>query len=72
MKRVLKQHLPQKICPSCNRPFHWRKKWGKDWENVKYCSQRCKRAAHSSSGQLAVATAVPANLCAAGSVEDEF
>ncbi|MTA17219.1 MAG: DUF2256 domain-containing protein [Actinobacteria bacterium] len=22
--------------------FEWRKKWARDWENVKYCSERCK------------------------------
>ena len=42
MKRVLKQHLPQKTCLSCKRPFHWRKKWERDWESVKYCSKKCK------------------------------
>ncbi|MAD18190.1 MAG: hypothetical protein CL579_19335 [Alteromonadaceae bacterium] len=36
-----KTHLPSKICPVCQRPFSWRKKWQKDWENVKYCSKRC-------------------------------
>ncbi|MFN5318450.1 MAG: DUF2256 domain-containing protein [Bacteroidia bacterium] len=36
-----KQHLPQKICLRCNRPFSWRKKWERDWENVKYCSRKC-------------------------------
>ena len=35
--------LPIKICPNCDRPFSWRKKWERDWENVKYCSERCKR-----------------------------
>ena len=40
MKKV---HLPQKICVVCDRPFTWRKKWKKNWENVKYCSERCKR-----------------------------
>ena len=38
-----KRNLPQKVCPVCNRPFTWRKKWEDDWENVKYCSQRCRR-----------------------------
>ncbi|WP_226596676.1 DUF2256 domain-containing protein [Marinobacter nauticus] len=38
-----KPHLPEKICPACNRPFTWRKKWAKDWEQVKYCSERCQR-----------------------------
>ena len=42
MKRVLKQHLPQKTCLSCKRSFHWRKKWERDWESVKYCSKKCK------------------------------
>jgi hypothetical protein len=37
-----KSDLPQKICPSCARPFAWRKKWQRDWETVKYCSDRCR------------------------------
>ena len=37
------QNLPTKVCPVCNREFEWRKKWEDDWENVKYCSQRCRR-----------------------------
>ncbi|MDY7025215.1 MAG: DUF2256 domain-containing protein [Pseudomonadota bacterium] len=36
-----KTHLPTKQCPVCKRPFSWRKKWARDWENVKYCSKRC-------------------------------
>jgi hypothetical protein len=35
--------LPTKTCPVCNREFEWRKKWEDDWENVKYCSERCRR-----------------------------
>ena len=38
-----KQHLPEKICPVCKRPFSWRKKWERDWESVRYCSERCRR-----------------------------
>ncbi|MEO1269890.1 MAG: DUF2256 domain-containing protein [Myxococcota bacterium] len=38
-----KQHLPEKICVVCGRPFTWRKKWDKVWDEVKYCSQRCRR-----------------------------
>ncbi|MFM8753701.1 MAG: DUF2256 domain-containing protein, partial [Phenylobacterium sp.] len=26
------------------RPFAWRKKWEKVWDEVKYCSERCRRA----------------------------
>ncbi|WP_113925463.1 DUF2256 domain-containing protein [Cognataquiflexum aquatile] len=36
-----KSELPTKTCPVCNRPFAWRKKWEKNWENVKYCSKKC-------------------------------
>jgi len=39
-----KVNLPQKICPVCQRPFTWRKKWEKDWEQVTYCSERCRRS----------------------------
>ncbi len=38
-----KQYLPQKICVVCERPFSWRKKWEKNWEHVKYCSEQCRR-----------------------------
>ena len=38
-----KVNLPQKICPVCQRPFSWRKKWEKDWEQVVYCSEKCRR-----------------------------
>jgi hypothetical protein len=44
MKMVKKSDLPSKICPVCKRPFQWRKKWAKDWEEVKYCSERCKKS----------------------------
>jgi hypothetical protein len=42
MKGVKKQNLPEKICLHCGRPFTWRKKWAKDWENVRYCSDACR------------------------------
>ncbi|WLD58173.1 DUF2256 domain-containing protein [Salinispirillum sp. LH 10-3-1] len=38
-----KADLPTKECPVCLRPFTWRKKWAKDWINVRYCSERCRR-----------------------------
>nr|WP_315856134.1 MULTISPECIES: DUF2256 domain-containing protein [unclassified Synechococcus] len=34
---------PTKICPVCQRPFQWRKKWKDVWEEVRYCSERCRR-----------------------------
>ncbi|MEM6336650.1 MAG: DUF2256 domain-containing protein, partial [Bacteroidota bacterium] len=32
-----------KVCPVCDRPFTWRKKWERDWDHVIYCSERCRR-----------------------------
>lgn len=37
-----KADLPQKICATCGRPFTWRKAWAKVWEEVRYCSDRCR------------------------------
>jgi hypothetical protein len=45
-----KPHLPQKVCLHCGRPFAWRKKWARDWADVKYCSERCKRERRSVPG----------------------
>ena len=42
MEGVKKQNLPEKICCTCERPFSWRKKWAKEWDNVKYCSKKCR------------------------------
>ncbi|MGB0574475.1 MAG: DUF2256 domain-containing protein [Hyphomicrobiales bacterium] len=39
----MNKELPQKICPICNRPFSWRKKWKLNWVEVKYCSKRCRQ-----------------------------
>ncbi len=45
--RTSKANLPEKICVSCGRPFAWRKKWARDWDQVKYCSKRCAGDARS-------------------------
>lgn len=42
MKGIRKQNLPVKICASCGRPFAWRKKWECVWQDVKFCSDRCR------------------------------
>jgi hypothetical protein len=42
MKGVKKQNLPEKICGVCKKPFAWRKKWEKVWDEVKYCSDKCR------------------------------
>ncbi len=40
-----KADLPTKVCQVCGRPFTWRKKWEKNWDEVRYCSERCRRDA---------------------------
>ncbi len=32
------------MCASCGRTITWRKKWERNWDEVRYCSQRCRRA----------------------------
>jgi hypothetical protein len=32
-----------KTCVTCGRSFSWRKKWSRDWEQVKHCSDSCRR-----------------------------
>ncbi|MFC3461496.1 DUF2256 domain-containing protein [Massilia haematophila] len=39
-----KSGLPSRVCAYCALPFTWRKKWERDWDQVKYCSERCRRA----------------------------
>lgn len=47
MRMRKKADLPEKICASCGLPFAWRKKWEKNWDEVKYCSDRCRGARNS-------------------------
>jgi hypothetical protein len=46
-KKYTKSNLPSKICVFCGRPFNWRKKWEKVWDEVKYCSDRCRGSKNS-------------------------
>ncbi|MED5306933.1 MAG: DUF2256 domain-containing protein [Bacteroidota bacterium] len=45
---MIKKRLQLKNCLVCNKPFNWRKKWKRDWDNVKYCSEKCRRNKKSS------------------------
>ena len=42
-KNMKKGNLPTKICVQCNRPMEWRKSWAKNWDEVKYCSDKCRK-----------------------------
>lgn len=46
-----KADLPQKICASCGRPFDWRKKWERVWDEVRYCSDRCRNDRNAPKGK---------------------
>jgi hypothetical protein len=39
-----KKALPSKICVACQRTMTWRKRWARHWEEVKYCSEACRKA----------------------------
>ncbi|MBU9699925.1 DUF2256 domain-containing protein [Rhodobacteraceae bacterium HSP-20] len=48
-----KGDLPVKTCACCGRPFVWRKKWEKVWDEVRYCSDRCRGEARKGKGATA-------------------
>jgi hypothetical protein len=31
-------------CQTCGRVITWRKKWARDWEQVRFCSKACRRS----------------------------
>lgn len=33
---------PPKACTVCGRAITWRKKWERDWDSVRFCSDRCR------------------------------
>lgn len=41
--KMRKPHLPTKVCPTCGLSFTWRKKWEACWDEVVYCSEKCRR-----------------------------
>ncbi|RZJ78252.1 MAG: DUF2256 domain-containing protein [Flavobacterium sp.] len=47
MKDIKKQNLPVKICPVCKLSFAWRKKWERNWNDVIYCSVKCRNKKQS-------------------------
>ena len=44
MRGVKKENLPTKTCVVCDRPFTWRKKWERCWDEVTTCSKSCNAA----------------------------
>jgi len=48
--------VPTKPCASCGRTITWRKAWERNWDDVRYCSDRCRaRKVNSVDDQLSTA-----------------
>ena len=47
-----KHSLPSKPCVACGRLMTWRKRWARSWNEVKFCSDACRRT-RSIAGQAA-------------------
>ncbi|MFN8077583.1 MAG: DUF2256 and DUF3253 domain-containing protein [Kineosporiaceae bacterium] len=41
--RTARSDLPTKPCASCGRTITWRKAWERSWDDVRYCSDACRR-----------------------------
>ena len=33
---------PDKLCVTCGRTITWRKKWERDWDAIRFCSDACR------------------------------
>lgn len=45
--------MESKSCAVCGRTIEWRKKWARSWDEVKYCSEGCrKRKGQAGDGTL--------------------
>jgi len=49
-----KADLPLKTCAACGRPFAWRKKWERVWEEVRFCSDACRTGRRARARQEAL------------------
>lgn len=34
---------PTKVCSGCGREMTWRKAWARNWDQVRFCSDACRR-----------------------------
>ncbi|MBE7563763.1 DUF2256 domain-containing protein [Acidithiobacillus sp. HP-6] len=44
--KALQRYQEEKICVVCQRPFTWRKRWKRCWDEVRYCSAACRKNRH--------------------------
>ncbi|WP_076682097.1 DUF2256 domain-containing protein [Microbacterium sp. RU33B] len=38
-----KAALPSKTCATCGREMTWRRRWASNWDELRHCSERCRR-----------------------------
>lgn len=41
-----------KTCEVCGRIMEWRARWAKNWDEVKYCSDQCRRSKSKSMNEI--------------------
>jgi hypothetical protein len=46
-----KASLPVKPCQACGRPMSWRRRWAATWNEVRYCSDACRRQRRAIGGE---------------------
>ena len=42
-RRNVRPEPASKTCVACGRTITWRKKWERNWDEVRYCSDACRR-----------------------------
>lgn len=42
-RSMTERFLPEKTCKVCGRRYTWRRKWARDWDSVRHCSDSCRR-----------------------------
>lgn len=41
-QRGYSRMVETKVCASCGRRIEWRKKWESNWDEIRYCSGKCR------------------------------
>jgi hypothetical protein len=59
----------EKTCVSCGRVITWRKKWARDWDQIRYCSDACRRRGRTAQDEFLEA-AIRTALARGGAVTD--
>ncbi len=60
----MKPAVPTRPCAVCGRTITWRKKWERDWDSVRFCSDACRGRKKSVATQGAVLEAAILELLA--------